>query len=113
MNDFVTRSLVYVSSEFEDYSLIVDYQALGVHAICHSTDIYKQPCVYCQLSDPEQDQYDAIEQSPGFGLEDWSMEEEASDVPSESICCPNPIVAEVLLSPDDESICTESISIDR
>ncbi|KAK8793585.1 hypothetical protein WA171_002719 [Blastocystis sp. BT1] len=89
---------IFLSSPEEDYSLVIDYKAIGVHAVCHSADIYKRPCVYCQLSDPEEDEFDCATYSPGFDIE--------SEEDNDACECihPNSGVYEVLFSPDDDTI---------
>lgn len=82
---------------------MIDYKAIGVHAVCHSTDIYKRPCVYCQLSDPEEDELHYIAYSPGFDIES------ENDTDACEYVNPNSCVYEVLFSPDDETMCISSI----
>ena len=55
----ICRTLCFISSVEEDYSLLIDYSAIGVHAVCHSTDVYEQPCIYCQVAS-EMDEGDPL-----------------------------------------------------
>lgn len=98
-NEWVGRHAVFISSESEDYSLIVDGKAIGVHAVCRSPEIYIRPCVYCQLSDPRYDDVGRIEYSPGCEIEEESMECEES-------VSEDDFIEEVLFSPHDDSQCT-------
>ena len=83
-------SLVFLSSQNEDYSLVIDYRAIGVHAICHSPDIYKHHCIYCQVSDPANPYEGSIDFSPGIFLnEDMMVEEEADSRVEEVFFAPN------------------------
>ena len=45
-------NLVYVAPQEEDYCLVVDYPAIGVHAVCQEDTLWKRPCIYCQICDP-------------------------------------------------------------
>ena len=89
---------VFISSESDNYSLIIDGKAIGVHAICRSPDIYARPCVYCQLSDPQQDTWNQIGYSPGCELEG-----EIEDCDELDSNCS--MIDEVLFSPIDENQC--------
>ena len=82
---------MFIGGESDDYALVIDCKAIGVHAICHSTEIYKRPCIYCQLSDPSQDQWRDV----AFASEDdFSVEDSTASLP------------EVLFSPESEETCT-------
>ena len=54
--------MVFVSGEQEDYSIILEYQSIGVHAVTHEPTIWNRPCIYCQISQP------ADEEDEGFGI---------------------------------------------
>lgn len=83
--------MVFIGAQNDDYALVIDCKAIGVHAICHSTDIYKRPCIYCQLSDPNQEQWGEI----AFASEDdFTVEDSIASL------------SEVLFSPDNEDTCT-------
>ena len=45
-------NLIYVAPQEEDYCLVVDYPAIGVHAVCQEDTLWKRPCIYCQICDP-------------------------------------------------------------
>lgn len=86
-----SRLVVFIGAENDDYALVIDCKAIGVHAICHSTDIYKRPCIYCQLSDPNQEQWGEV----AFASEDdFTVEDSTASL------------SEVLFSPDNEDTCT-------
>ncbi|KAK8825621.1 hypothetical protein WA577_000794 [Blastocystis sp. JDR] len=46
-------NLVFVAPEGEDYSLAIEYPAIGVHAVCQEDTLWKRPCIYCQICDPQ------------------------------------------------------------
>ena len=54
--------MVFVSGEQEDYSIILEYQSIAVHAVTHEPTIWKRPCIYCQISQP------GDEEDEGFGI---------------------------------------------
>ena len=54
--------MVFVSGEQEDYSIILEYQSIGVHAVTHEPTIWNRPCIYCQISQPDD------EEDEGFGI---------------------------------------------
>lgn len=87
-------SIVFVSSLQEDYFLYVDYRAIGVHAICHSPEIYKQHCIYCQVSDPHDTVKATIDFSPSMSVSEYLMEEEPLSV------------EEIFFSPNNSEQCT-------
>lgn len=47
--------LVFVSGDEEDYSIILEYQSIGVHAVTHETTIWDRPCIYCQISQSDEE----------------------------------------------------------
>ena len=100
--------MVFVSGEQEDYSIILEYQSIGVHAVTHEPTIWNRPCIYCQISQP------GDEEDEGFGImcgntefetmetmetmeteEGEEMEEDENEEEEEEEEC----VFEVLLSP--------------
>ena len=54
--------MVFVSGQQEDYSIIIEYQSIGVHAVTHEPVIWNRPCIYCQISQP------GDEEDEGFGI---------------------------------------------
>lgn len=94
------RSLVFISSPYEDYSIIIDFEAIGVHAICHSSDIYVHACVYCQVSDTNDDSSYFICHSPGSLCEgeDYVSLSDGGELPDSTH------IEEVLFSPEDTSL---------
>lgn len=94
------RSMVFISSPNEDYSIIIDYEAIGVHAICHSSDIYVHACVYCQVSDTNDDSSYFICHSPGSLCEgeDYLCQSDEGELPNSAH------IEEVLFSPEDASL---------
>lgn len=96
------RKLVFLSSPAEDFSLVIDYRAIGVHAICHSPDIYKHQCIYCQVSDPTAETEWPPYTSPGCVSDEIQMEEVGAS-PAEVAQAQNPCIEEVLFSPKDAS----------
>ena len=54
--------MVFVSGEQEDYSIILEYQSIGIHAVTHEPTIWNRPCIYCQISQP------GNEEDEGFGI---------------------------------------------
>ena len=87
--------MVFVSGEQEDYSIILEYQSIGVHAVTHEPTIWNRPCIYCQISQP------GNEEDEGFGImcgdtEFETMEtEEGEEMEEEEEDC----VFEILFSP--------------
>ena len=61
--------MLFISQPCEDYSISIDYNAIGVHAICRSSDIYQNACVYCQVSELDGDNGYYICQSPEIPYE--------------------------------------------
>ena len=94
--------MVFLSSPAEDFSLVIDYRAIGVHAICHSPDIYKHQCIYCQVSDPTAETEWSLYTSPGRTSDEIQMEEVDAS-PAEVAQAQNPCIEEVLSSPRDVS----------
>lgn len=52
-----------------------------MHAVCSEPEIFKRPCIYCQISDPsEEDDYQGIIYGDSNmeygGEEEWEEEEE-------------------------------------
>ena len=91
-----SRLVVFVGAEDDDYALVIDCKAIGVHAICHSTDIYRRPCIYCQLSDPSQEPCEDV----AFASEDdFSVEDSTA------------FLSEVLFSPESEETRTLFTSV--
>lgn len=82
---FTLSSLVFLSSLNEDYSLVIDYRAIGVHAICHSPEIYKHQCIYCQVSDPNSAYEGSVDFSPGIFLNEDMLVEEEDDFKVEEV----------------------------
>ena len=73
-----------------------------MHAICHSPDIYKHQCIYCQVSDPTAETEWSLYTSPGCTSDEIQMEEVDAS-PAEVAQAQNPCIEEVLFSPKDAS----------
>ena len=58
--------VVYIANEQTDYSLVIEYTRIGVHAVSHENDIWKRPCIYCQISS-ENDGEEGCGFDIGFG----------------------------------------------
>ncbi|KAM7458843.1 hypothetical protein BLSTO_00416 [Blastocystis sp. subtype 1] len=95
--------LVFLSSREEDFSLVVDYKAIGVHAICHSQDIYPKECIYCQVSDPAAEGEWTSYESPCCAADDAYGEEAGESGVAELCQPPCSSIEEVLFSPNDLS----------
>lgn len=68
--------VVYVADEQTDYSLVIEYPRIGVHAVSRENDIWKRPCIYCQISS-EDDGEEGYGFDIGFG--DTAFENEENE----------------------------------
>lgn len=73
-----------------------------MHAICHSSDIYVHPCVYVQVSDPNEESNCYPCYSPGFSYE---LDELNSSCECEE-SAESTNIEEILFSPEDPSLST-------
>ena len=93
-------NLVYVAPQEEDYCLVVDYPAIGVHAVCQEDTLWKRPCIYCQICDPSDEGTEDVgvvcgdEAFEAFDQEDNAEEEVEEEEDDGSIF-------EILFSPLD------------
>ena len=55
--------MVFIANEQTDYSLVIEYPIIGVHAVSRENDIWKRPCIYCQISS-EDDGEDSRKEEP-------------------------------------------------
>ena len=92
--------MLFISQPCEDYSISIDYDAIGVHAICRSSDIYQNACVYCQVSELDGDNGYYICQSPEIPCEGDDIYTNTNE---EFVEGDYPI-EEVLFSPEDPSL---------
>ena len=94
----IPSNIVFLSNPKDDHSLVFEYTVLGVHAVCHEPDIFKRPCIYCQISEPsEEDGYQEVMfGDPNADIEDNEDEEEEEEEDTG--------VFEILFSPENESV---------
>ena len=92
----IPSNIVFLSNPKDDHSLVFEYTVLGVHAVCHEPDIFKRPCIYCQISEPSEEDgcQEVMFGDPTADIEDSGDEEEEEDTG----------VFEILFSPEDESV---------
>lgn len=63
---FTCSYVVYIANGQTDYSLVIEYPRIGVHAVSRENDIWKRPCIYCQISS-EDDGEEGCGFDIGFG----------------------------------------------
>lgn len=63
---FTCSYVVFIANEQTDYSLVIEYPIIGVHAVSRENDIWKRPCIYCQISS-EDDGEEGCGFDIGFG----------------------------------------------
>lgn len=88
--------LVFVSGNEEDYSIILDYQSIGVHAVTHESIIWNRPCIYCQISQTDDECDGGFDIICGETSLDNMESEEGEEVDEEDTS-----VFELLISPID------------
>lgn len=94
-------NVVYVSGPQDDKAIIFEYPALGVHAVCHEPEVFERPCIYCQISDPCDDDG---EQGVMFGDPEMEMnDDEPCEVGEEEEEEEESDVFEILFSPKDSA----------
>ena len=93
----IPSNIVFLSNPQDDHSLVFAYTVLGVHAVCHEPDIFKRPCIYCQISEPSEEDgcQEVMFGDPNADIEDNGDEEEEEEDTG---------VFEILFSPEDESV---------
>lgn len=95
-------NVIYVSGPEDDKSIIFEYPALGVHAVCHEPEVFERPCIYCQISDPC---IDDEEQGVMFGDPEMEMNDEepceVGEEEEEEVGEEESDVFEILFSPKD------------
>ena len=98
---YISRSyLLFVSGPEEDYSIILEYKSIGVHAVTHETIIWNRPCIYCQISqvgDEDDQGFDIMYGNTEMDEMPDEEEEEEEDKEEEE----EDSVFELLLSPMD------------
>ncbi|KAK8819207.1 hypothetical protein WA538_001780 [Blastocystis sp. DL] len=96
------NNVIYVSGPEDDKSIIFEYPALGVHAVCHEPEVFERPCIYCQISDPC---IDDEEQGVMFGDPEMEMNDEepceVGEEEEEEVGEEESDVFEILFSPKD------------
>ena len=95
--------VIFVPSEESDYSLVIEYPRIGIHAVSHENTLWKRPCIYCQISGDDEEEAMGFEM--GFGdtsvdLMDMEGEEGEEEVEEE---VDDSQIFEVLFSPADQN----------
>ena len=102
-------NLVFVAPEGEDYSLAVEYPAIGVHAVCQEDTLWKRPCIYCQICDPQAE--DSGEVNVICGDPSFDAFEQGEEVEEEEEEEDDGSIFEILFSPLDAAKSTFSLVI--
>ncbi len=102
-------NLVFVAPEGEDYSLAIEYPAIGVHAVCQEDTLWKRPCIYCQICDPQAEdsgEVNVICGDPSFDAFDQGEEVEEGEEEED-----DGSIFEVLFSPleTEKSRCNPTV----